>query len=152
MKCIVDASFLVWAVVDAPSEAGDRSLELQQRLQQDSELEAPWLLSYEVGNSLSQARLAIPAERRATLHGLLLSGITLVGPGQADVEAIHRLARDHGLTFYDAAYLQLAERDSGTLFTEDQRLLEAARRLLGPDRVYDIESAHARFVRKGAAT
>ena len=38
-----------------------------------------------------------------------------------------RLARQHGLTIYDAAYLELASRTGLTLATLDQALAAAAR-------------------------
>ena len=46
-------------------------------------------------------------------------------PADADVFA---LARKHQLTFYDAAYLELAAREGLALATLDKRLAEAARR------------------------
>lgn len=43
-----------------------------------------------------------------------------------DVEGTMRVARDDGLTFYDAAYLATAEWDGLTLVTEDGALRDAA--------------------------
>ncbi len=39
------------------------------------------------------------------------------------------LAREHGLTMYDAAYLELASRRSATLATIDKALTRAARKI-----------------------
>ena len=36
------------------------------------------------------------------------------------------LARAHGLTFYDALYLELAQREQATLLSLDKELLRAA--------------------------
>jgi predicted nucleic acid-binding protein len=41
---------------------------------------------------------------------------------------IFALARKHGLTFYDAAYLELAQRENVLLATLDAQLASAARR------------------------
>ena len=50
--------------------------------------------------------------------------------------AVLTLARRHGLTVYDASYLELAARHAAPLATLDGRLAEAARResvsLIGP--------------------
>jgi predicted nucleic acid-binding protein len=45
-------------------------------------------------------------------------------PGQA---AVLTLARRYGLTFYDAAYLELAQRERIALATLDEKLADAAR-------------------------
>jgi predicted nucleic acid-binding protein len=42
-----------------------------------------------------------------------------------DTNAAFALARDHGLTYYDAAYLQLAIEQDASLFTLDRQLLKA---------------------------
>jgi predicted nucleic acid-binding protein len=44
-----------------------------------------------------------------------------------DADALLSLARKHHLSFYDAAYLELARRESVPLATLDKRLSEAAR-------------------------
>jgi predicted nucleic acid-binding protein len=44
-----------------------------------------------------------------------------------DENAVFALARRHRLTFYDAAYLELAKRESCTLATFDQDLVAAAK-------------------------
>ena len=44
-----------------------------------------------------------------------------------DDEPVMTLARKHGLTFYDAAYLELAKREAIPLATLDKELVKAAR-------------------------
>ena len=46
--------------------------------------------------------------------------------GLPKAEAVFALARRHGLTFYDAAYLELAMRERIALATLDQALARAA--------------------------
>lgn len=63
-----------------------------------------------------------------TEKGLAL--IVAVSPadgGEATHHSILSLARNHRLTAYDAAYLELAIRTSSTLATLDNRLASAAR-------------------------
>ena len=44
------------------------------------------------------------------------------------VTVVYELAREHGLSVYDASYLDLALREDLPLATLDRRLAEAARR------------------------
>jgi predicted nucleic acid-binding protein len=44
-----------------------------------------------------------------------------------DDNAVFSLARRHRLTFYDAAYLELAKREGLTLATFDNELIAAAK-------------------------
>src|SRR5689334_2831032 len=53
-------------------------------------------------------------------------GFVLVQPPSYD--AVFSLAQQHGLTVYDAAYLDLATRNGLPLATLDKRLLDAAQR------------------------
>lgn len=46
---------------------------------------------------------------------------------QPSEAAVINLAREHGLTVYDAAYLELAQRQKAALATVDAALLSAAR-------------------------
>jgi predicted nucleic acid-binding protein len=78
------------------------------------------------------------AERRGRIaadqvaHGLmLLQALPLSGDETTAEQVpgrIFALARKHGLTIYDAAYLELALRRGATLATFDDQLLKAAKK------------------------
>jgi predicted nucleic acid-binding protein len=88
----------------------------------------PELWHYEMRNLLLMAarreRISLEeAGRRAAALGMLR-----VETDEApDLEATFDLANKHGLTFYDALYLELARRRRASLATADRRLLAAAR-------------------------
>ncbi|MEA3199788.1 MAG: hypothetical protein QOE90_1216 [Thermoplasmata archaeon] len=95
---------------------------------------APALLAWEIGHVVHGRRAALFAatpQKRAALVEAMLEGIELVPTDAAARAATARLAARHGLTFYDASYLELAAREpEGTLATHDAALRRAAQREL----------------------
>jgi predicted nucleic acid-binding protein len=74
------------------------------------------------------------------LRGLSRLGVTIDrSPEEAGVLA---LARKHGLSIYDASYLELAQRESIPLATLDKELRRAA----GLERVLLLEPAASRLI------
>lgn len=127
MPFVVDASVaLAWHFEDEASEYADRILE---RLRDDRAAVPPvWAL--EVANAL------VVAERRGRLSPArvaraveLFSELPIsvydlsVSPA---LDAVRALARAHGLSAYDAAYLELAIREGLPLATQDRALRAAA--------------------------
>ncbi len=98
------------------------------------ELWAPTLWVLECTNVLqsAQRRRRIDATRRAEIAGQLSELPVRLDPQTPDFVDIDRLASMHGLSAYDAAYLELALRRSLVLVTLDDRLLAAARSLGHP--------------------
>lgn len=92
-------------------------------------LTVPGLLFYEVGNILicgtARAPTEIIEQELARLHQLTLE---VVAVDAAAAARTARLARDLGVTFYDATYLALAESLSCDLVTADAKLARRAAR------------------------
>jgi predicted nucleic acid-binding protein len=57
-----------------------------------------------------------------------LARLPIVVDGTPEETAVLTLARRHGLTVYDASYLELAERSAAPLATLDVTLAQAAER------------------------
>ena len=89
---------------------------------------APALWVLECANVLqsAQRRRRIGADRRAQIAGELGELAVRVDPEVVDFVSLDRLAATHGLSAYDAAYLELALRRSLTLVSLDARLIAAA--------------------------
>lgn len=122
MTLVVDASAIAgWLL---PDEAGH---DLSASLAAHSDICAPWLLWAEFRN------IMIVSERRGRLpQGMadeLIEAVESLAieldttPSPAGVLA---LARRHGLTVYDALYLDLAIRRGAVLATLDNKLAQAA--------------------------
>ena len=121
---VVDASIAgAWLLPDETNALAEYAMVRMA----DEDAVAPDLLQHEVRNIL------LIAERRGrispdSLHSALarLRAVPLRLVARGDDVEIVRLARQHRLTAYDAAYLALALLEGLPLATLDRRLAEAA--------------------------
>ena len=124
MPFVVDASITAnWAFL----EDDPRAEIAFERLLVESAT-APWLWWYEVRNLLiarERSQHRNPANTAAFLAFLATLPIRL--DAAPDEDEVLRLARNYNLTIYDAAYLELAERQRFALATLDADLVRAAR-------------------------
>ncbi len=127
---VLDASVaLSWCFDDQADEVGDRLLgELADRVAL-----VPSLFSLELANAVlvgeRRKRISV-AQGEAffrRLEALPIEVDELTSARAA--REILSLARTHGLSTYDAAYLELALRHQAALYTRDRELAAAARRL-----------------------
>ncbi len=126
---VIDASVAgAWVLPDEPSEAAQALY--REALKQHDLFHAPSLWTWEVGNILAMAAVRGRIEPGQADLGLELLGAAhvnldppLAAPRQAQVL---RLAQAHGLTFYDAGYLELVLRHNGQLASLDRQLVSAA--------------------------
>lgn len=89
----------------------------------------PALWALEVANGLlaAERRGRIPRETATALIPALEDGLAVEIDTEADVfRSVLPLAREYGLSVYDATYLELALRRFLPLLTLDRRLQEAA--------------------------
>lgn len=126
MALVIDGSVaLSWCFPDEKNADSDAILQLLA----DQPGVAPDIFWYEIRNALivSERRGRITASGSAEfLADLNALGIALAAPG--DEAVVMSLARDHQLSVYDAAYLELAKREGHTLCTFDEKLRAAARK------------------------
>ena len=125
---VVDPSVaLAWLL---PDEASGEATSVREEIENGAEAWIPAHWWPEVGNGLltAERRGRISAERVAQALSLIEAL-----PFEEDDETAAQLsvrtfalARKHGLTIYDAAYLELALRRGATLATFDADLLKAA--------------------------
>ena len=126
---VIDASIaLTWCFEDEATSETDR---LFEQVRNDGAV-VPGLWRLELGNVLLQAerrgRIAAP-DTSARLR--LIADLPIEIDTETTTHAWRttlRLAREEGLTTYDAAYLELAIRRGLQLWTKDKDLAEAARR------------------------
>ncbi len=130
MPFVIDASIAAcWAFKDEDHPIATLALE---RIRSD-EARAPSLWWFEVRNTLimSERRSRLTeADTAAFLRGLARLGVTV--DRLPDEAAVLTLARRHRLTVYDAAYLELAQRENIPLATLDNALAHAARAIQVP--------------------
>ncbi|MCP5266879.1 MAG: type II toxin-antitoxin system VapC family toxin [Burkholderiaceae bacterium] len=120
---IVDCSVVAALLFDEPQR--DEALAVMS----EARLFAPFLLDTEmVSVALRKSRLGL-----ADAASLGLADYRAMPIERHEVELAEqmRIALDHGLTAYDAAYLALAAKLRAPLATFDQKLARAAERHLG---------------------
>jgi predicted nucleic acid-binding protein len=121
---ILDASITgVWLFDDELDPRADVAM---TRLEDGMAL-VPQLWHVEVRSVL------LVAERRGRIRAgevderlLWLGGLPIQTDAQPDLDTALSLSRTHGLSFYDAVYLELAQRRQATLATLDAALGRAA--------------------------
>ena len=127
---VLDSSFaLAWGLPDESSPEADRFL---NGLPPNAVLWVPSLWWYEIANALLMAERRGRLKEAEALRLLeLYRSLPLETDAAAGPEALWRfrtLGREHGLTAYDASYLELAARRKLTLVSFDKLLVKAARK------------------------
>ena len=124
MPFVIDSS--VTAAWILPDEAHPLADECQERLAVDHAV-VPAIWWFEVRNLLLMSERRGRLDRTASSGAPeLLSTYPIVEDRLPDEVALLGLAREHSLTAYDAAYLELAIRTKAPMATFDRRLATAA--------------------------
>ena len=101
---------------------------LADRLEQES-AEVPAIWSLEVGNALISALRRARIDDAVVASSLRALATLPINPdramGASELSAIVAIASQHGLTTYDACYVELAQRRHLPLATLDRKLREA---------------------------
>ncbi len=125
---VVDTSIaLKWFLEDEEDRAD--SLNILKGISETNRPVVPWLWFYEIGNALTFAvrRKRVVFEQVEEFLRLLEQMPIDVGePDRATALRLPYLCREHNLTTYDAAYLELAMRLQLPLATCDNALIRAA--------------------------
>ena len=127
---VVDASVgFAWVY---PSQSSAESDQLLKEVESGASVVVPSLWFLEIANGLLSAqrrKLMTTMERKVALNEL--SGLKLTVDeisGEATFRRISDLAERHGLSVYDAVYLEAAIRHKLPLGSRDQALRAAAKR------------------------
>lgn len=126
---VVDASVVLkWLLLDEP--LSDAALAIRQAHEAESgPLACPELLFYEVANVLvSKSHLSLD-DAIAFVKAVLEVGLFVSPFGEGDYPSAMRLAREHDLTVYDAAYVALARKLQCEFVTADLKLHRQLRHL-----------------------
>ena len=128
---VIDASAAL-ALVLTEDEGKDAAGLLQSILTKNGQLHVPDLFWYEVCNGLKSAerqkRIDSNITRAALAELRRMPFVSHTSDDDSHISAALELARKHDLTYYDAAYLELALRCQARLKTYDSHLAS-----LGPE-------------------
>ena len=126
---VLDASIiLTWCF---PDEESQKALEISERIAAGERVAVPAFWRHEILNALlvgERRKRITPELTQAFLDDLDRLPVDVDPPAGAAVvfKLTQPLCRKHGLTAYDAAYLELAMRDNQPLATVDEQLRRAA--------------------------
>jgi len=125
---VVDTSIaLKWFLEDEEDRAD--SLNILKGISETNRPVVPWLWFYEIGNALTFAvrrKRVVFEQVEEFLRLLEQMPIDVDEPDRAKALRLPYLCREHNLTTYDAAYLELAMRLQLPLATCDNALIRAA--------------------------
>lgn len=127
---LIDASVgLAWVHQDQATAETDRLLE---EVEAGTSVVVPSLWFLEIANGLlvlQRRKKLTGAERKSALEALARLNLTVdEEAGRAAFQQTSELAEKHGLTIYDATYLEVALRRKLALASRDTNLREAAKR------------------------
>ncbi|MBA3290288.1 MAG: type II toxin-antitoxin system VapC family toxin [Actinobacteria bacterium] len=100
------------------------------------------LTPHELGNALIRGRAAVGAEQVATVLEALAAVCPKIVTTTEDLSDAARLAEEHNLTLYDAAYAAVARRRGAQLATLDRELLEAGLGRKPSDLISELPGDH----------
>ena len=133
-RVVLDSSALLASLDVSKPEASDA----MRHLKGEFEAVAPTLVAWELGNVVHgrrRAEFGRDLDERLEVVSALLEGVTLMPLEPGDLLAVGRDCEESGLTFYDAAFLELTARDDeAVLVTEDGALRAQALKRLGKGR------------------
>lgn len=120
---ILDASVVLkWFVEENGSDKAQEILD--GHIRKTSEIVVPDLLIYEVGNALKYSGGFTPQEIRKIFAALWNLDLLIVAPQTNIINSAIVLSFSLGLSFYDAAYVALAQEMDMTMITADKALFD----------------------------
>lgn len=120
-KLVIDSSVIVkWINSQNESQLEPANQILQDAQDEKIELLAPELAKYEVGSALLYKGLELSTAQVSlgTIYALPITFIPLARPG---AEEVLEIAQQRKITYYDAAFLQLAQESGATLITANPK-------------------------------
>jgi predicted nucleic acid-binding protein len=128
-RFVLDASVALSWFIDVPVHADAERARNEIRAGARAVVPLLWELEFANGVLMAERRRIIDAvladENIAKMERLRLAGIE-ADAGLPATREVLKLARKYHLTVYDAAYLELAQREGLALATLDRRLKAAA--------------------------
>jgi predicted nucleic acid-binding protein len=127
---VVDSSVVLsWLFEDESSESSQSILE--KIIYKGDTCIAPYLIRFEVPNAILMAvkrkRISEEIAKKTLIFYDILPIEIDIGSQLLTTKSIYSLGQKHGLTIYDASYLELAMRLSLSLATYDSQLIKAAK-------------------------
>lgn len=142
IEVVSDASVaLTWFHADGEAQVGPARALVRLHAERAISLSVLDLTAYEVGNALLRGRAGASAVQVAAVLDALERLCPRIAPTTRELRHAARIAEQHELTIYDAAYAAVAAARGAELATMDDALLTAG---LGrrPSVIIDVIGGH----------
>jgi len=126
MLIVVDANIFISVILNEPEK--EKIIELTR----NSELVAPEILPYEIGNALSAMHKKRRLEKEQILDSYNFYKKIPVRLVEVKIEKALDISFEHDIYAYDAYYLETAKRMKSELLTLDQKMKEVANKMNVP--------------------
>src|SRR5258708_39943353 len=115
---VIDTSVIVkWINTNKEENTEKADAILEDVKNGQAELLTPELAKYELGNVLLKGKQLTPKEAYISLGTIYSLPITFVEESEELAKQTYSLAFNHGVTYYDAAFMSLAKQYNATLVT-----------------------------------
>lgn len=136
---IVDTSALIDTIQVGNDEWGKAFAHAQSKY----DVLAPLRVVYEVGNIVHRKHPTVfgkdLAERQLVVREIL-QGVRIAPFEPASIERAGEITEKHGVTYYDATFLDLAiQTKDSILLAQDDKLLDAGKKALSKDRALNLD-------------
>ena len=119
-KVVVDTSILVKWLNQTDEKDIDKADQLMESaLNGKTQLFAPELAKYELGNVLLKGKQLVPSEAYISLGTAYALPINFVPESEELAKDTYRIASEFDVTYYDASFLSLAKQQNAILVTEN---------------------------------
>lgn len=119
-KTVVDSSVIIkWLNTDNEQNLEQADKLLQKARDGKTELFAPELAKYEIGNVLLKGKQLTSNQAKISLGTVYALPITYVTDSQVLAHETYSLAHQLEITYYDASFMSLARQYNAVLVTEN---------------------------------
>lgn len=121
-RIVVDTSIIVkWLNQTNEENIDEADQVMESVLKGETEILAPELAKYEVGNVLLKGKQLTPSEAYISLGTVYSLPVTFVSESEDLARETFSLAYKLGITYYDASFVSLAKQYDATLVTENPK-------------------------------
>ncbi|SRR3989344_7792649 len=118
---VIDTSVMVkWANSQNENDLNQAYKVLINAEKKKVELLAPELAKYEIGNALLNKKMLLP-ETKLSLQTIYSLPIIFIPTNQESATETMEIAKENSITYYDAAFVQLAREKNATLVSANPK-------------------------------
>jgi predicted nucleic acid-binding protein len=121
-QLVIDSSVIVkWLNQQDEERLAQSDKVLRDAVEERVTLLAPELAKYEIGNTLLMKKQLETSDASITFKDLFIMPIQFVDLSEKLSKETYRIAKDLGITYYDACFIALAKQEEAKLITDNPK-------------------------------